>query len=212
MDRQFKSDKTLRVAGHNVVSLNPRLTQYVANAGFLPWSQVCNLKKYPKLCTALVERWRPETHTFHLNGGEPTITLQNVALLTGLPIYGEPVSGLAEFEWEPLCLSLLGVVPDRPKQKSMGSKTWFDNYLNHMPADVDEETLRKYARAYILCLLGLTLMSDLYGNQVALHYLLLFTNLDNVRRYSWGSAVLAFEYSHVCKASNFKKFTITRVL
>ncbi|KAL9662553.1 hypothetical protein QQ045_027386 [Rhodiola kirilowii] len=43
-------------------------------------------------------------------------------------------------------------------QKSMGSKTWFDNYLNHMPVDADEKTLRKYARAYILCLLGLTLI------------------------------------------------------
>ncbi|KAL9672446.1 hypothetical protein QQ045_028696 [Rhodiola kirilowii] len=88
MDRDFKSDKPLSIAGHNVVSLNPRLTQYVANAGFLPWSQVCNVKIDPKLCTALVERWRPETHTFHLNGGEATITLQDVALLTGLPIDG----------------------------------------------------------------------------------------------------------------------------
>ncbi|KAL9659247.1 hypothetical protein QQ045_024052 [Rhodiola kirilowii] len=46
----------------------------------------------------------------------------------------------------------------------MGSKTWFDNYLTNMPDDVDEETLKKYARAYIL--LGLTLMSDLYGDQL----------------------------------------------
>ncbi|KAL9667989.1 hypothetical protein QQ045_002359 [Rhodiola kirilowii] len=89
--------------------------QYVANAGFIPWSQVCNVKIDPKLCTALVERWRPETHTFHLKGGEATITLQDVALLTGLPIDGEPISGLAEFEWEPLCLRLLGDVPDRSK-------------------------------------------------------------------------------------------------
>ncbi|KAL9665817.1 hypothetical protein QQ045_000138 [Rhodiola kirilowii] len=106
MARQFKSDKPLRVAGHNV---------YVANYGFLPWSQVYNVKIDPKLCIALVQRWRSETHTFHLNGGEATITLQDVALLTGLMIDGEPVSGLAEFEWEPICLSLLGVVPDRPK-------------------------------------------------------------------------------------------------
>ncbi|KAL9681419.1 hypothetical protein QQ045_013202 [Rhodiola kirilowii] len=93
----------------------------------------------PKLCTALVERWRPETHTFHLNGGEATITLQDVALLTGLPIDVEPVSVLGELEWEPVCLSLLSAVPDCPKVKSMGSKTWFDNYLTNIPDDVDEE-------------------------------------------------------------------------
>ncbi|KAL9660857.1 hypothetical protein QQ045_025676 [Rhodiola kirilowii] len=64
--------------------MNPRLAEYVANAKFLPWTQVCNVKIDPKLCTALVVRWRPETHTFHLNGGEATITLQDVALLTVL--------------------------------------------------------------------------------------------------------------------------------
>ncbi|KAL9684957.1 hypothetical protein QQ045_022401 [Rhodiola kirilowii] len=37
-------------------------------------------------------------------------------------------------------------------------------------------------------------MSDLYGDQVALHYLPLLADLDNVRRYSWGSAILAFEH------------------
>ncbi|KAL9671781.1 hypothetical protein QQ045_009354 [Rhodiola kirilowii] len=195
MNGEFMSDKPLRVAGHNVLNMNPRLAEYVGNAGFLPWTQVCNVKIDPKLCTALVERWRPETHTFHLNGGEATIKLQNVAPLKGLPIDGVPVSGFGELEWEPVCFSLLGVVPDRPKVKLMGSKTWFDNYLTNMSNDMDEETMKKYARAYILCLLGLTLMSDLYGDQVALHYLPLLADLDNARRYSWGSAVLAFQYS-----------------
>ncbi|KAL9665474.1 hypothetical protein QQ045_020894 [Rhodiola kirilowii] len=184
MDKEFRSDKLLKVMGHKVVSMKPQLTNYVAVAGFLPWTQVCNVNCDPRLITALVERWRPETHTFHLNGGEATITLQDVSLLTGLPIDGEPVSGLGEFEWEHVCLNLLGVVPDRPKYKSMGSKTWFDDYLNNMPADADDETLKKYAWAYILCLLGLTLMADLSGDMVALHYLPLLADLDNARRYS----------------------------
>ncbi|KAL9662168.1 hypothetical protein QQ045_026998 [Rhodiola kirilowii] len=77
----------------------------------------------------------------------------------------------------------------------MGSKTWFDDYLTHIPANADEETVKKYARAYILCLLGLTLMVDLSGDMVSLHFLPLLADLDNARRYSWGSAVLAFQYS-----------------
>ena len=38
------------------------------------------------LLTALVDRWRPETNTFHLPCGEMTPTLQDVAMLLGLPI------------------------------------------------------------------------------------------------------------------------------
>ena len=43
------------------------------------------------LLTALVDRWRPETHTFHLPCGEISPTLQYVAYLLGLPIVGEAV-------------------------------------------------------------------------------------------------------------------------
>ncbi len=40
------------------------------------------------LLAALVDRWRPETHTFHLTVGEMAPTLQDVALLLGLPLRG----------------------------------------------------------------------------------------------------------------------------
>jgi hypothetical protein len=49
------------------------------------------------LLAALVDRWRPETHThtFHLPCGEMAPTLQDVSYLLGLPIAGEAVGPVA---------------------------------------------------------------------------------------------------------------------
>ncbi|CAN1136876.1 Protein MAIN-LIKE 2 [Linum perenne] len=43
------------------------------------------------MITAFVERWRPETNTFHFYHGEETITLEDKHFLTGLSVDGEPV-------------------------------------------------------------------------------------------------------------------------
>ena len=43
------------------------------------------------LLTALVDRWRPEMHTFHLPCGEMAPTLQDVSFLLGLPLVWEAV-------------------------------------------------------------------------------------------------------------------------
>ncbi|XP_076928001.1 serine/threonine-protein phosphatase 7 long form homolog [Bidens hawaiensis] len=45
------------------------------------------------LVTALVERWRPKTHTFHFKFGETTIILEDVQVLWGMPIGDKVVSG-----------------------------------------------------------------------------------------------------------------------
>jgi len=48
--------------------------------------------------TALVERWTPESHTFHLHVGECIITSEDVALQLGLRIDEKPVIGLTYYD------------------------------------------------------------------------------------------------------------------
>ncbi|KAL9688271.1 hypothetical protein QQ045_032691 [Rhodiola kirilowii] len=182
---------------------------YVANAGFYPWSIVCNVKSDPGLVTALVERWRPKMHTFHFNGGEATITVQNVTLLTGLPIEGRPVTGHVHLTWPPICMRLLGYYPECHKDSpSLAKRTWFNDNMSTIPADADEEMLKRYAKAYILHLLGLTLFSELSGSSVPLHFFPLLEDLDTVQQYSWGSAALAYLYSMLCRGSRSGKSQI----
>ncbi|KAE8776479.1 Alpha-L-arabinofuranosidase 1 [Hordeum vulgare] len=43
--------------------------------------------------TALMDHWRPETHSFHLACGEMVMTLEDMAMIIGLPINGLAVTG-----------------------------------------------------------------------------------------------------------------------
>jgi hypothetical protein len=107
------------------------------------------------LITALVERWRQETHTFHLPHGEMTITLQDVEVMLGLPVDGEVLVGSTELNWSRLCLQLLGVSP--PPNKLDGSRLnmkWLQDTFAVLPDDANEVTVQQYTRAYILELLG----------------------------------------------------------
>ncbi|XP_016195986.1 protein MAIN-LIKE 1-like [Arachis ipaensis] len=97
------SDKN-RQANRNLLprKLNPSDTfNEVAAAaleftGFQHVSRVGEMRGHSALLSALVERWQPETHTFHLPVGEVTVTLEDVAYILGLPINGEAVTGRSD--------------------------------------------------------------------------------------------------------------------
>ncbi|MBA0666271.1 hypothetical protein Goklo_002704, partial [Gossypium klotzschianum] len=51
-----------------------------------------------KLISALIERWRPEKHTFHLPCGDCTITLKDVQLQLRLSVDGSALTGWASYK------------------------------------------------------------------------------------------------------------------
>ncbi|RYR11207.1 hypothetical protein Ahy_B05g079676 isoform C [Arachis hypogaea] len=164
------------------------------------------------LLSAFVERWRPETHTFHMPFGECAITLQDVAYQLGLPIDGEAVSGcLTDFEnlmdnrrptWE-WFRELFGELlpPNKVKQMTVHF-TWFHERFWDLPADTSEETVRIHARAYIMMLLLSQLFADKNANRVHLRWLPYLALMDDLGRYSWGSAALAWLYRCLCHGTN----------
>ncbi|RYQ88327.1 hypothetical protein Ahy_B09g095585 isoform G [Arachis hypogaea] len=118
------------------------------------------------LVSAFIERWWPETHTFHMPFKECTITLQDVAYQLRLPVDG------------------------------------FHEQFRVLPADASEETVRIYARAYIMMLLSTQLFMDKSANRVHLRWLPFVARLDDMGSYSWGAAALAWLYRCMCRVAN----------
>jgi hypothetical protein len=91
-----------------------RYRPYLNRAGFEDLVRVI-LSGLPPLdlglLTALVDRWRPETHTFHLQCGEMTVTLQDTAMILGLPVEGTAVTGEAVAAWPAMVEAMLGIAP-----------------------------------------------------------------------------------------------------
>ena len=86
----FQPTYTLRTGPRKMgVSYQPHMKPGLTYLGLHSMSDVtrCNIDK--GLITALVERWRPETNTFHLPVGECTVTLEDVCCLWGLSISGK---------------------------------------------------------------------------------------------------------------------------
>ncbi|KAJ8763014.1 hypothetical protein K2173_023219 [Erythroxylum novogranatense] len=194
-----------------------RLTQkqieLVEKAGFGYLRLLPSISLDNPLISALVERWRKETNTFHLTVGEMTITLKDVALLLGLPIDGLPVLGITYTSCKSVCERYLGRVPEAGyKSGGMVKLSWLKEYFSQCPEDAPLEEVEHYTRAYLLYLVGSTIFSTTTGNKVPVMYLPLFEDFEKAGKYAWGAAALAFLYRSLGKASLKSQSTISGCL
>ena len=99
--------------------LDPQVAAYIIDAGLGGLLRVPDINLDHALITALVERWQPETHSFHLPHDEMTITLQDMEVIMGVSVDDLPVVGFTRMnDWGDLYAKLLG---HRPPRKDVGA-------------------------------------------------------------------------------------------
>ncbi|CAN0919908.1 Serine/threonine-protein phosphatase 7 long form homolog [Linum grandiflorum] len=107
-----------------------------------------------------MERWRPETNTFDMYHRECTVTLQDVANLTGDVLY-------MEYEKETNWVALVQEVLGKPLGGFLKGDRWVKMGWLHEHfysctdvADDDETQLLQYACAYMLFIIGGFMLPD----------------------------------------------------
>ncbi|KAM3221711.1 protein MAIN-LIKE 2-like [Capsicum annuum] len=171
--------------------IHPRVLEVIKLSGLYGVYR-CNRSAIDRsLITSLVERWRPETHTFHFRTGETTITLQDIEVLYGLPVNGAPVLGIETTRTIGDCNSFL-------KVSALKEHMLSEPQLSDMAT---QEIVNQKARCYMFWMIAGTMMADTSGSYLKLIYLPILEDVNAIGSYSWGSATLAYLYRFLCKAS-----------
>ncbi|WVZ64417.1 hypothetical protein U9M48_013930, partial [Paspalum notatum var. saurae] len=184
-------DELLPLRGHthtHHLSWDERYAPYIQKAGMLDLARVVTSglpPLDPALLTALVDRWRPETHTFHLPCGEMTITLEDTVMILGLPVDGSPVI----------------------HRRTSGVTTgWFQQHFVVCPPDAGQVQVERHARAWLWYLLACFLLPDSSGDTVDSALLpILQQPWAAIATYSWASCTLCHMYRQLCDGCQRKE-------
>ncbi|XP_072062303.1 serine/threonine-protein phosphatase 7 long form homolog [Arachis hypogaea] len=156
------------------------------------------------MINALIERWRPETHTFHFPVGECAVTLEDVAMILGLPTNGLPVTEPTMSCFEALeaeCLHQFGVAPRKTECRGSFIKlTWFRGLRDRIVLN-NVEHIQMYVKCHIMLLFGTVMFGDKASSAVHWKFLPLLRNFHQIIQFSWGSACLAHLYRSLCRAT-----------
>ncbi|KAL5164820.1 Serine/threonine-protein phosphatase 7 long form [Glycine soja] len=164
------------------------------------------LKINAVLISVFIERWRPETHTFHLRCGEATITLQDVSVLLGLRTDGTPLIGSTNLDWADICEELLGVRPQEGElEDSVVKLSWLAHHFSHINIDDGNvEQLQRFTRAWIIRFIRGVLFVNKSSSRVSLRYLQFLRDFEQCSTYAWDLLCLRI-YIERCAAPSITK-------
>ncbi|XXG48213.1 hypothetical protein AAC387_Pa02g2724 [Persea americana] len=186
--------------------LTTKMMEYVAKIGLQHLAELKKSKIDHAIINALIERWRPQTNTFHFVCGETTITLGDISYLYGLPIDGKAVMGSIWSDKRKLsetCSRLLGVKVDKAAYLRGGrlSLDWILQKFSILPKRIIAYYEIRYAHAYLFFLVASQICTNNSGAYDHAYILELFEEFE---RYACGPACLACVYRNMTRATQIK--------
>ncbi|CAI8599844.1 unnamed protein product [Vicia faba] len=184
----FQQEETtqFRLHSHCLEPPSAVIIPYLNLVGFGEVSQIHTKRVYSKLVVALLEWWRPETHTFHFSTGECTITLEDGCVLFDLCIDGDIVNGPTQVGRN-VYMEHLGVEPSREdRNKNPVKITSLEGmlaYLKNRNPPTEEENIL-HSKIYILLLISCFLFPNKSKNLMHFYWILLVGNLEACNNYS----------------------------
>ncbi|KAL9224718.1 hypothetical protein vseg_000727 [Gypsophila vaccaria] len=169
------------------------------------------------LISAFVERWQPDTNTFHLPFGEVSIMLHDVEMILGIRAWGKPCVGNYEYSDEQdandeddggqtdgllVDLGLLfGCSPDDVKAGRVPIYLGGGILASKLKDVLHTGTFNDKVKAYVMLLLGQSLFVDKSGDRVRGQMLGVLADVDKIGEYVWGAGALGFLYRQLGKAT-----------
>ena len=150
------------------------------------------------LISAFVERWQPDTNTFHMPWGEMTIMLHDVQRILGLGLNGALPADPADGQWKMALAGLFGEPVAELRRKGY-FKDGSINVSDMLQLCHRSQALETQSTAYYMAILGSTVLVDKTRIGVRPHPIIAVTaDQDEI---SWGAVTLAFLYRQLGIAS-----------
>ncbi|XP_027343213.1 protein MAINTENANCE OF MERISTEMS-like [Abrus precatorius] len=87
--------------------------------------------------------------------------------------------------------------------------SWLDEHFTHIAMHNQTPLqITRFARAYILRLIGGFMLPDHSSSRISVRYLPLLEDFELTGQYNWGSAVLGYLYRELCMATNIDRVAI----
>ncbi|GAA0170219.1 hypothetical protein LIER_24527 [Lithospermum erythrorhizon] len=128
------------------------------------------------IITTFIERWQPETNSFHMPFGEMTITLHDVEHILGIRSSGRPVCVLG-----PLDPAIGELIVDGIDWNNLKL-----DYLWKLCKNPELMTPQCRASCYLAYLLGCTLFVEKSCDGIPPTYIVLMNDIIEVSGFAWG--------------------------